>query len=197
VPLVQTAGGSFYGNSLCDLLANTLAAHVFASLGPYDALAAGRFWAKSLTRGLFLVYLVWEARAVWRASALGPDAAVLATIRASVRALLTVSVLVLTWVLTWYFTWPLALAVFLGWRSTLTRVAVACSLTCLPFIYLKHYWADAMPDWLVLLYLVLPLLALRHPIAVDEQGREDGLQSGEQAQQTGLGGRVAEPVRSR
>jgi hypothetical protein len=143
-PLVQAASGSFYGNSLVDL--------VGTSLGNRDL-------AKLLTRGLFLVYLAWEIRQVWRASD-----TVRAVLTASVRGLTAVLVLVLTWVLTWYFTWPLTLAVFLGWRTTLTRVVVALSLTCLPFIYLKHYWGDAMPDALALLYLA-PLvgLALRRP----------------------------------
>jgi hypothetical protein len=144
-PLLAAAGGNFYGNSLVDLLANALGSDV---------------WAKLVTRGLFLVYLTWELRQVWRAS--DPTRAVL---QASVRGLLALLLLVLTWVLTWYFTWPLALAVFLGWRTRLTQVAVAFSLTCLPFIYLKHYWGDAMPDWLGLLYVVPPLLlaAIRRP----------------------------------
>jgi hypothetical protein len=138
-PLVQAASGSFYGNSLVDLLGTTL---------------GSRDLAKLLTRGVFVVYLAWEVRQVWRA-----QDSLHAVITASARALLLVLVLVLTWVLTWYFTWPLALAVFLGWRNRLTRVVVVCSLTCLPFIYLKHYWGDAMPDALTLLYLV-PLLGL-------------------------------------
>ena len=148
-PLVQYASGSIYGNSLVDLLGSLL---------------GSRDLAKLLTRLVFLAYLGWEVRQVWRAAAQGTQATTRAVIAASVRALLAVLVLVLTWVLTWYFTWPLALAVFLGWRSTLTRVVVAVSLTCLPFIYLKHYWGDAMPDALGLLYLV-PLvgLALRRP----------------------------------
>ena len=143
-PLVQYASGSIYGNSLVDLLGTWL---------------GNRDVAKLLTRGVFLAYLAWDIRQVWRAQ--DPLRAV---ITASVRSLLLVLVLVLTWVLTWYFTWPLTLAVFLGWRTTLTRVVVAISLTCLPFIYLKHYWGDAMPDALALAYLV-PLvgLALRRP----------------------------------
>jgi hypothetical protein len=140
-PLVQAASGSFYGNSLVDLLGTTF---------------ANRDLAKLLTRAVFLAYLAWELRQVWQAE---PASALRAVVTASVRALTLVLVLVLTWVLTWYFTWPLALAVFLGWRTRLTQVVVALSLTCLPFIYLKHYWGDAMPDALTLLYLV-PLLGL-------------------------------------
>jgi hypothetical protein len=176
-PLVAYASGSIYGNSLVDLLGTLLG-------GP--DLEQGRFWAKLLTRLVFLGYLAWEVRQVWRAAGQGVDPAVQAVLTASVRALLAVLLLVLTWVLTWYFTWPLALAIFLGWRSTLTRVVVACSLTCLPSIYLKHYWGDAMPDALALLYL-LPILlvpaatwllahkaysapTLGHPVAVHEHG---------------------------
>jgi hypothetical protein len=101
---------------------------------------------------VFVVYLVAEVRHLWRLPS--PEA----VLRASVRALLALLLLVLTWVLAWYFTWPLALAVFLGWRSGLARLAIAFSLTCLPFMYLKHYWGDAMPEAAVLLYVAVPLL---------------------------------------
>lgn len=148
-PLLAAAGGNFYGNSLVDLLGTSL---------PAADLETGRWWAKLLTRGTFLVYLAWEIRRLWR------NPTIEAVLEASVRALLGLLLLVLTWVLTWYFTWPLALAVFLGWRSRLARVAVAFSLSCLPIIYLKHYWGDAMPDVLGVLYVVPPLLvALKLP----------------------------------
>jgi hypothetical protein len=191
-PLLEAASGSFYGNSLVDLLGRLL--------GGAD-LEQGRFWAKLLTRSAFLVYLGWEVRQVWRAAADGSQAAIEAVLEASVRALLGVLLLVLTWVLTWYFTWPLTLAVFLGWRSSLARVAVACSLTCLPFIYLKHYWGDAMPDALALLYLaplvwaLVPLARSGHPVAVHEERGEQRLERGEQAEQHPFQDRVAEPAR--
>jgi hypothetical protein len=181
-PLLEAASGSVYGNSLVDLLKTLL----------------GGWWAKLLTRVTFLGYLAWEVRQVWRAADRGAEASIEAVLEASVRALLGLLVLVLTWVLTWYFTWPLALAIFLGWRTTLTRVVVACSLTALPFIYLKHYWGDAMPDALALVYL-LPLVALArrrssHPVAVDEQRGQHRLERGKQADQPGLEHRVAEPA---
>jgi alpha-1,6-mannosyltransferase len=144
-PLLATAGGSFYGNSLPDLLGTMLSE-------PTGSLDSGRVAAKVVTRAAFVLYLLWQVVRVWR------EPTLVGILRASVKTMLALLILVLTWVLTWYFLWPLTLALFLGWRSTLARVAVAFSLTCLPMIYLKHYWADAMPDALVLIYVAVPLL---------------------------------------
>jgi hypothetical protein len=54
--------------------------------------------------------------------------------------------------------WPLALATLLGCRRTLTQVVVGYTLTSLPIFYVHHYWSWHMPDWLVLLYALPPLL---------------------------------------
>ena len=141
---------------------------------------ATRGWMKLLTKAIFLLYLAWECRGLWRIaggaapSARGelmvspsnhepraePGSHVLleAVLAASVRAFLVLLLLVLTWVLEWYFFWPLALGTLLGWRRMLTKVVVAYTLTSLPVFYVHHYWSWHMPAQVVLLYAVPPLL---------------------------------------
>src|SRR5919199_668474 len=119
---------------------------------------------KLTTRAIFLVYLAWECRRLWRLGSPGrpADARLVAEaiVAASVRAFLILILLVLTWVLEWYFLWPLALAALLGWRSLLTRLVVAYTLTSLPIFYVHHYWSWHMPEGLVLVYALPPLLLL-------------------------------------
>jgi hypothetical protein len=52
----------------------------------------------------------------------------------------------------------LALATLLGWRSMLTKVTVAYTLTSLPIFYVHHYWSTNTPASLVLVYALPPLL---------------------------------------
>jgi hypothetical protein len=79
---------------------------------------------------------------------------------------------VFTWVLEWYWMWPMALATLLGWRSMLTKVVVAYTLTSLPVFYAHHYWNWHMPSGVVLLY-ALPPLAL--PVIAWLSKRLEGL----------------------
>ncbi|MDQ3812068.1 MAG: hypothetical protein M3336_17435 [Chloroflexota bacterium] len=114
---------------------------------------------KIVTRVLFALYLVWECWGLWRLAGTRSAEIFSAVLRSSVRAFVVLILLVLPWVLDWYWMWPLALTTLLGWRSSLTRVVVAYTLTCLPVFYLHHYWSWHMPSSLVFLY-VLPPLAL-------------------------------------
>ena len=78
-------------------------------------------------------------------------------LEASARAFAVLILVVLTWVLEWYWMWPLALVTLLGWRSMLTKVVVAYTLTSLPVFYVHHYWSSNMPGVLVLAYALPPL----------------------------------------
>jgi hypothetical protein len=149
-----SAGGERYVNALLDLPTGWVASHVVDRSGQDVAAAeaAVRVWPRAIVRVLFLVYVVWEARRIWR------DPGLLAVLEAGLRGYLLALMLVVTQVLSWYFTWPLALAAVLGWRSTLARVAVAYAVVYLPVFYAIH--ADLVPNPapLLLAWAVLPLV---------------------------------------
>ncbi len=154
------ASGERWVNSVPDLLALTIADQV---LDPHAvdrdaAHAVTRFWMGLSTRGLFLAYLALELRWLWAEAGQGRQRAVNGVIRASTRTLLALPLLVLPWVWDWYFTWPLALAVFLGWRSVLAKITVGYTLFAPPVFYAHQYWNTHMPGALLLLYAGLPLL---------------------------------------
>ncbi len=159
-PLLNAASGKLYTNSLPDLAALTVADQLLdpSELTRPQTHEAVRYWMKALTRGLFVLYLAWEARRVWQAALGERSVAIRAILSASVRAFLVLLLLVMTWVLDWYYLWPLALATLLGWRNTLTRITVALTLTLLPIFYAHHYWDWRMPGWLLLVYAGPPLL---------------------------------------
>jgi hypothetical protein len=159
-PMLNAAGGNNYTNSIPDLGALTVADQVIdpAAIDRPAAQETARFWMKATTRALFLLYLAWELRRVWRVAAAGGRTAIEEVIAASVRSFLVLLLVVLTWVLTWYFTWPLALATLLGWRRTLSKVVVGYTLTSLPVFYVHHYWDWHMPGALLFLYALPPLL---------------------------------------
>ena len=154
-----SAGGERYVNALLDLPTGWVATHVVDRSGQDVAAAeaAVRAWPRAIVRGLFLVYVAWEARRIWRRPGL------VAVLEAGVRGYLVALLLVVTQVLSWYFTWPLALGAVLGWRSTLARVAVAYGVVYLPVFYAIH--ADLVPGvsaalllvaWAVLPPLIVP-----------------------------------------
>jgi alpha-1,6-mannosyltransferase len=159
-PILDAAGGVNYTNSLPDLAALTVADQILdpQHLAPFQTHETVRFWMKMITRVLFVAYLIWEVRQVWRQAAVDSRSAVVAALTASTRAFVVLLLLVFTWVLAWYYMWPLALGTMLGWRSVITRVVVALSLTCLPIFYIHHYWSDNMPGALLFFYIVPPLL---------------------------------------
>jgi hypothetical protein len=159
-PMLNAVVGKNYTNSIPDLAALTVADQLMdpAAIDRPAAQETARFWMKSITRTLFLVYLAWELQKVWRLAAAGGRAAVDEVIAASVRSFLVLLLVVLTWVLTWYFTWPLALATLLGWHRMIAKVVVAYTLTSLPIFYVHHYWDWHMPGALLFLYAVPPLL---------------------------------------
>ena len=116
-----------------------------------------RFWAKTTTRAIFGVYLIWELVRLWRIAGDPRRPLVEAVLEASARAFTVLILVVLTWVLEWYWMWPLALVTLLGWHRMLTRIVVGYTLTSLPVFYVHHYWSTNMPGVLVLAYALPPL----------------------------------------
>ncbi len=158
--ILDAADRKLYSNSVPDLLALTIADH-WLDPGQVDLDAAretARTWMKNCVRLIFLVYLAWECRGLWRAGGAAPRATADAIITASARAFLVLILVVLFWVLEWYYLWPLALVTVLGWDRMLTKVVVGYTLTSLPVFYLHHYWSVHMPGGFVLLYAFPPLL---------------------------------------
>ncbi len=119
---------------------------------------AARMGIKILVDSLFLVYLAWEFRRVWLAAGSGHPQAVQALIEATARASLVIILVVSIWVQAWYFILPLGLAVLLGWRSRLARVAVGYTLMALPALYFHYYLQDTAPGAIYLVYAGVPLL---------------------------------------
>jgi hypothetical protein len=151
--LAETVGVGFV-NSLPDNIAVAVADHVLAPVGVPVTLA--RAQARSVERWLVLaafgVYLLWEARRVWS------DRSAVAVVRASARACLIYIVFASTSTQTWYFCLPLAIAVLLGWRASLTQVVVGYSVLALPALYLHYYLRDGMPFWVNPVYGLVPLV---------------------------------------
>jgi hypothetical protein len=159
--LVAASGKSWmYSNWVPDLVALTID-RVMDPASADDPLAQHslvRFWAKAITRGIFVVYLGWELVRLWRLAGGRSRSVIEPILEGSARAFVVLIVLVLSWVLEWYWMWPLALVTLLGWRSMLTKVVVGYTLTSLPIFYVHHYWSTNMPGSLVLVYAGLPLL---------------------------------------
>jgi hypothetical protein len=161
-PILVAASGKawMYSNWAPDLVALTVdrfldpasADDIFA---PHTVV---RFWAKAVTRGIFVVYLGWELVRLWRIAGDWSRGLVEPILEASARAFVVLILVVLTWVLEWYWMWPLALVSLLGWQRMLTKVVVGYTLTSVPLIYFHHYWSTNMPGGLVLAYVVPPLL---------------------------------------
>jgi hypothetical protein len=160
-PLIVAAGGKawMFTNWAPDLVALTIDRVLDPSTAddPASWHEGVRFWAKVVTRCLFVVYLGWELVRLWRISAKRTGSLVEPVLDASARALVVMILLVQTWVMEWYWMWPLALVTLLGWRPMLTKVVVGYTLTSLPVFYVHHYWSTSMPGVLVLAYALPPL----------------------------------------
>ena len=134
------------------------------------------------------MYLGWELVRLWRLAGDRDRSLVEPILEASTRAFVVLILLVLTWVLEWYWMWPLGLVCLLGWRRMLTKVVVGYTLTALPIFYIHHYWSNAMPGVLVLVYalppLALPLVAWAFARVTSRAVRE---QSANRCASVGLG----------
>jgi hypothetical protein len=152
-PLIDETANVGYVNSLPDKLALVLANQATVILGV--PLSNARESARTLERivvlAAFGLYLLWEAQRVWRAA----DTAAVA--RACARSCLLYVLFVSTSVQAWYFYLPVALALTLGWRTSLARVAVGYSLLAPPALYLNYYLRDNTPLTVDLVYGLAPL----------------------------------------
>jgi len=158
-PLEKAAGGGLVLNSAPDLVALTIADRLLvpAGVGKDTAEANLRVGTRAIAWTIFLVYLGWEVRQLWKAARPGGQPAENATIRAVARALLVVPLLVMTWVWSWYFSWALTLAVLLGSGAWLTRLVVLYTLVALPIGYAHQYLSDDLPGAYVLVFVLGPL----------------------------------------
>jgi hypothetical protein len=161
-PILVAAGGKawMYSNWAPDLIALTIDRYLDPTTAddPNAYHETVRFWVKLIARGIFVFYLVWEIRRLWRIAGDRSTSLLTPILEASTRAFIILILLVLSWVLEWYWMWPLALATLLGWRSILTKLVVGYTLTSLPIFYVHHYWSWHMPGVLVLAYALPPLL---------------------------------------
>jgi alpha-1,6-mannosyltransferase len=142
-PLLNETVGVGYVNSLPD--------HLGLALGVQDERT--QLLERDVSLVMFGLYLVWEMRRI-RARP-GPATLVAATARSSLIYVLLVS----TSAQAWYFALPVALAVLLGLRSPLARLAIGYSLLALPTFYVSYYLRDLMPTGLWVIYGLVPLAA--------------------------------------
>jgi hypothetical protein len=80
--------------------------------------------------------------------------------RALASSALLYVVLVSTSMQTWYFCLPVSVAVLLGLRARVARLALAYSAAALPALYLTYYLRAQTPGWVFLLYASAPLVVL-------------------------------------
>ncbi len=149
------AGGDRFENAWLDVPAGWLASHLLPRLGvgPAPAEGVARTLVWGVARLVFVVYVVFELRFVWRHSARWDRSALRALTEASTRLLLAMLLLLVTQVLAWYFTWPLALAALLGWRHPLGMATILFGVGFLPLFYLREF--QVAPSAVLLLYVAL------------------------------------------
>jgi hypothetical protein len=159
--LNATAGGQRYADSIVDIPSFPLVARFLDRLSEHipESLAAVRFWQQVIVRALFVVYVGWEIRRLWRFGRQAWPQPLSNAIEAALRTSLLTVIFVLTQTLDYYFISPLALAAVLGWRHIWPRVAVAISVLFLPTFYLRRMDLEPVPNLFLLISLLLPLLA--------------------------------------
>ena len=141
-----------YVNSLPDTLVMMVVTTLTNSTG--NGLDLVRLYERALILAAFAVYLVWEANHVWAR----PDRG--SVCRGLARTCLVYVVLVSTSVQTWYFCLPVTVAVLLGLRQPVARLALAYSALALPALYLSYYLREQTPGWVFLVYAIAPLLVI-------------------------------------
>jgi hypothetical protein len=186
-PLLAETATVGYVNSLPDNLVLHLVDSV--ALAPREA---ARDAARGVQRGVILIgfalYLLYEGRRVWL------EGSAESVARASARSILLYVLLVSTSVQTWYFYLPVALALALGWRDRLARVAVSYSLLALPNLYLHYYLRDATPGWIDLIYGVAPLVWLLPGLRAGARSHEPAAVRLSDDEQRAEGNRLAHAV---
>jgi hypothetical protein len=61
---------------------------------------------------------------------------------------------------TWYFCLPVCIALVLGLREPVARLALAYGALALPALYLSYYLREQTPGWVFVVYACAPLLVL-------------------------------------
>jgi hypothetical protein len=144
-PLVGLAsGGQRFKDVWQDAPAAWLTVRVVPLLGVPDDPATlrmdvARVMVWSLTRALFVAYVVFEGWLLWRRACGPPDVVLRSIASASVRVLLLALLLYTSQVYAWYFLWPLPVACLLGPRNMWSRAVVVFGLTFLAAYYLREF----------------------------------------------------------
>jgi hypothetical protein len=171
-PLVGLAnGGQRFKDVWQDAPAAWLTVRVVPLFGVPDDPATlrmdvARVLVWSVTRVLFVIYLLLEIWQLWR-RARGPvDVLLRSVATASIRVLLLALLLYTSQVYAWYFLWPLPIACLLGSRDGWSRAVIVFGLTFLPAFYLREfapYGVFEVPRYaeLALAILAVMWLALR------------------------------------
>src|SRR5262249_47588365 len=117
-----TAGGQRYTDSLVDIPSFPIVARFLDRLSEHiaESLAQVRFWEAVIVRTLFVVYVGWEIRLLWRARLTTRMELLHRALEASLRTMLLGIIFVLTQTLDYYFITALALGAVLGWRNRWT-----------------------------------------------------------------------------
>ena len=155
-PLLNETAGVGYVNALPDHLALGIAERASIAFGSpeADTRELARLLERVVVLAVFGLVLAGETRRVWR------EADQASIVRATARTSLVFILVVSSSLQPWYFALPLALAVLLGWRECLTRVAVAYSVLGLPALYLAYYLREQTPEVVYVVYALAPLLPL-------------------------------------
>ncbi len=147
-PIITETARVGFVNSLPDNLVLMVVDHRPANIDQARAME------RLVVLALFAGYLLWEVRQVCTDPSRGMVA------RALARSTLIYVLLVSTSVQTWYFCLPITLALTLGWRTRIARLALAYGALALPALYVSYYLRDLTPGWVYLAYAGVPLLAL-------------------------------------
>jgi len=173
-PLLGLAtGGQRFKDVWQDAPAAWLTVRVVPLLGVPDDPATlrmdvARVMVWSLTRAVFLAYVLIEGWLLWRRACGPPDVVLRSIASASVRVLLLALLLYTSQVYAWYFVWPLPVACLLGPRNTWSRAVVIFGLTFLPAFYLREfepYGVFSMPIHAELGLVILAVLWLSTRLA--------------------------------
>jgi hypothetical protein len=141
-PLLGLAsGGQRFKDVWQDAPAAWLTVRVVPLLGVPDDPATlrmdvARVIVWTVTRGIFVLYVLLEAWRLWRAKNVERAVAL-----ASMRVLLLSLLLYTSQVYAWYFLWPLPFACLLGPRNGWSRAVLVFGLTFLPAFYLREFQA--------------------------------------------------------
>jgi hypothetical protein len=150
-------------NSVVDTCSAWFAAHVLDRSGRavQEARGTARLLFVLPALLVFVVYVAFEARRVWRGSLrTAPRATVRLILEASTRTMLVFIIVASNQVQAWYFSWPLSLAMLLGLANTTARVALAYSLLFPLVAAIRAMTGNNSVDPLLLIYALLPLAAL-------------------------------------